>query len=143
MKRPIEKRSNGNEKLVTILMALLMCVIISAALSEIPSEAEFLELNQKIWEANIFDNVLSRHESYTIHWTYDYFSSDQFVYQTKEGYYSEWSFGDMEYIRPDRFGCSAYIDDDSGIADIETFVDVGPDAVIHVQNSTDEEKDSF
>ena len=131
------------KKLAAILMALLLCMIISAALSEVPSDEAFRELNHKIWEANTFDSVISGHENYTIHWFNDYISTDAFVYQTKEELYSEWSSGQIEYNRQDCFGCNVYFDKDSGKNIVQAFVDVGPSVQLHVQQSTDEEAESF
>ena len=137
------------KKLIPFILAL--CLLLSFASAEgntavqegIPSEAEFRELNRRIWEANLFDSVISRHKSYIIRWDYSYVSFSQCTYQTKDACYSEWSYGSMEYIRSDGFGCNAYPDEDTELATLEAFVDVAPELNIHVQASADTLEESF
>ena len=131
------------KKLTVILAALFLCVMVSAASAEVPPEEEFRELNHNIWAANLFDSVLSRHESYSIRWDHDYISTYQNVYQTKEGSFTEWSSGSVEYIRPDQWGCASYPDPDTGYASPIIFADVGPNVSTHIQTSTETEEESF
>lgn len=137
------------KKLISVILAL--CLLLTFAAAEentavqegIPSEAEFRELNRRIWEANLFDSVISRHESYAIRWDYAYISFTQNSYQTKDECYSEWSYGSMEYIRSDGLGCQANLDRDTWLATLSAFVDVAPEINIHVQAATDTLEESF